>query len=372
LYNSKESESLQKVGDAMATMEQLLFELQRRVILFKPTTVMPDGSSLGFDNDPNTATGSGTPGEVLVYNCPQGSRYQQSDGTQWYKKTAPNTWSNFGGEGPAVYPVLVDPSHTIVQDFGDLAVVGSTIATVYVTLTFNKGLIAPAYGTTGFRSGDPTTFTFFRNTVQTDIPAGGSLEKILTANNVVIILGVNKWEGRVSYTEGPLPLDSNGNPYGVISWPAGTTALLPATIMGVYPSFATTESIATLTQLPLHQMDAPYVAAAMVAETCGYKQTIWVPAAFPLIIGVRQLLPIGVWAWLGGDKDTSLTFFNIAPDTRIVEGNVVDYYKYVYNGVTIGERTLRFWTEEPPIIEDPEDPGNPVTHSEAIGYAVTF
>lgn len=80
----------------MSTLEDAVFEIERRVILFKSTTTMPDSSVLGFNGDPNTCTGSGTPGEVLIYNSPVGTRYQQDDGTQWYKKTMPNVWEVFG------------------------------------------------------------------------------------------------------------------------------------------------------------------------------------------------------------------------------------------------------------------------------------
>jgi hypothetical protein len=80
----------------MATLESLLFEMERRVILFKSTTTMPDATQLGFNADPNTAISGDTPGQTLIYNCPMGTRYAQDDGTQWYKKTMPNTWATFG------------------------------------------------------------------------------------------------------------------------------------------------------------------------------------------------------------------------------------------------------------------------------------
>lgn len=80
----------------MPTIETLSFELERRVILFKPTTTMPDGSQLGFDGDPNDAQNGSTDGESLIYNCPFGSRYEESSGRQWFKKSMPNTWERFG------------------------------------------------------------------------------------------------------------------------------------------------------------------------------------------------------------------------------------------------------------------------------------
>ncbi len=84
----------------MSQIDDILFELERRVILFKSTTTLPDSSPLGYNGDPNSAVDGNTAGETLIYNCPVGSRYQQDDGTQWYKETLPNTWMLFGsGEG---------------------------------------------------------------------------------------------------------------------------------------------------------------------------------------------------------------------------------------------------------------------------------
>lgn len=79
-------------------MNTVLFQLERRVVLFDRNTEMPDGSALGYDEDPNNANPDSSPssGEFLIYNCPVGSRYQESDGTQWYKKTRPNVWKQFG------------------------------------------------------------------------------------------------------------------------------------------------------------------------------------------------------------------------------------------------------------------------------------
>jgi hypothetical protein len=80
----------------MADATSNFFEIQRRVILFKSTTTLPDNSQLGYNGDPNSASGSGTAGEQLLYNSPTGTRYQEDNGTQWYKKTLPNYWVRFG------------------------------------------------------------------------------------------------------------------------------------------------------------------------------------------------------------------------------------------------------------------------------------
>ena len=86
----------------MATLDSLQFEMERRVILFKPTTTMPDLSQLGYNADPNLIVTPSTPGETLLYNCPNNTRYVNYDASgntvqEWYKHSQPNYWLPLGG-----------------------------------------------------------------------------------------------------------------------------------------------------------------------------------------------------------------------------------------------------------------------------------
>lgn len=76
----------------------LLFEMPRRCILFKSTTVMEDGSSLlNYNNDPNNAVSTNSDGEQLLVYSPIGTLYVQDDGTMWHKThQTNNTWEAFG------------------------------------------------------------------------------------------------------------------------------------------------------------------------------------------------------------------------------------------------------------------------------------
>jgi len=87
----------------MATLEGLQFEMERRVILFKPTTTMPDLSSLGYNADPNIIVSPSTPGEQLLYYSPNNTRYVNYDPSgntvqEWYKHSQPNGWRPLGGD----------------------------------------------------------------------------------------------------------------------------------------------------------------------------------------------------------------------------------------------------------------------------------
>jgi len=86
----------------MATLDSLQFEMERRVILFKPTTTMPDLSQLGYNADPNLIVSPSTPGEQLLYFSPNNTRYVNYDPSgntiqEWYKKAQPNGWLPLGG-----------------------------------------------------------------------------------------------------------------------------------------------------------------------------------------------------------------------------------------------------------------------------------
>lgn len=86
----------------MATLDSLQFEMERRVILFKPTTTMPDSSQLGYNADPNLITSPSTPGEELLYYSPNNTRYVTYDASgntiqEYYKKSQPNGWLPLGG-----------------------------------------------------------------------------------------------------------------------------------------------------------------------------------------------------------------------------------------------------------------------------------
>lgn len=88
----------------MATLDSLQFEMERRVILFKPTTTMPDLSQLGYNANPNLIVSPSTPGEELLYYSPNNTRYVNYDAsgntiTEWSKYSQPNGWVPLGSGG---------------------------------------------------------------------------------------------------------------------------------------------------------------------------------------------------------------------------------------------------------------------------------
>ena len=92
----------------MATLASLQFEMERRVIIFRPTTTMPDDTSLGYNGDPNDITSPSTAGEELIYYSPNDTRYAEFDASEnvlqeWWKKTQPNGWELLGSGSGSIY-----------------------------------------------------------------------------------------------------------------------------------------------------------------------------------------------------------------------------------------------------------------------------
>jgi hypothetical protein len=114
----------------MATLDSLQFEMERRVILFKPTTTMPDSTQLGYNADPNLIVSPATAGEELLYYSPNNTRYVNYDAsgntiTEWTKKSQPNGWVPLGGGDSSIndsgtvsptWQLNIDSSGVILED----------------------------------------------------------------------------------------------------------------------------------------------------------------------------------------------------------------------------------------------------------------
>lgn len=77
--------------------DDIWFEVQRRAVIYKSTTVMPDQSLLGFNGNPNSVDKDANSGEQLLYYAAQGSLYMDDNGNIYNKKSKPNTWNVIAG-----------------------------------------------------------------------------------------------------------------------------------------------------------------------------------------------------------------------------------------------------------------------------------
>ena len=115
---------------------------------------------------------------------------------------------------PALYPTLTDPSASLSYGATTYYEVGSTISAMTATVTFNRGSISPAYGTSGYRSGAATNYALSTsgadNEYSSSSESSGSFNVSAltraTKGNIVMT-------ATVSYAAGEQPKDSKGNNY---------------------------------------------------------------------------------------------------------------------------------------------------------------
>jgi hypothetical protein len=191
--------------------------------------------------------------------------------------------------------------------------VGAAI-TIAIAHTFSRGSISPAYGTSGFRSGTLIDYT-----------------ETGTVGAYNVVLGVQSWTSKANYAAGEQPLGSKGTNYQS-PLAAGSTSVITRSITGVYPLYATTATITTLTKQAL-QAHGSDIIVSLVGEDGVNKQTVQIPQAWGTIGTLQQYNTLSA-SW---DNIDLATFTK----TSIVIGGV-NYWQYVYNGSTIGARQIKF------------------------------
>jgi hypothetical protein len=255
-------------------------------------------------------------------------------GKTYIGKTPNDMWDIF--LNPTLYPTLVDPNSNMskspTQTYREIG----EVLDVILTTNFNRGVINPQYtALEPYRSGIPNTYTWSGVGVPSSPIPSTNLSDTQTASGYVIVPGTQTWSCIVSYDEGVQPKDSKGDDYNS-PLPAGSLPAVNQSIIGVYPIFATTAVIGTLTKQSL-QATGSTITTNMVAESGGNKQTIDIPDNWGGITTLQQ------YNTLSGSWDTiDLSTFTISFVTNVIQGNVVNYTRYTHNGANIGARQLRW------------------------------
>jgi hypothetical protein len=215
---------------------------------------------------------------------------------------------------PELWPTLTDPSSTFtITPNAPYQEVGAVI-TISIEHTFSRGSITPAYGTSGFRSGELIDYT-----------------ETGTVGSYNVVLGVQSWTSKANYAAGEQPLGSKGTNYQS-PLAAGSTSVITRSIIGVYPLYATTATITTLTKQALQAYENDII-VSLVGEDGTHKQTFQIPQAWETIGIIQQYNTLSA-SW---DNIDLATFTKTS-----ISINGVDYWQYVYNGSTIGSRQLKF------------------------------
>jgi len=259
---------------------------------------------------------------------------------------------------PTVNPTYVAPSGSFNDNVANLQEIGAMINPQF-TASFSRGQILVSGNFQDYRSGLPNQYVFTdasANTLLIDA-SSTSLSNIQTVNNYLVKIGTQSFTSRIYYDAGPQPYDNKGNPYGT-PLSAGSVGPYSTSFEGVYPLFATTSNITTLTQQTLVSMlTGNNISMTLVAETGGNKQKFEIPTAWTGAPTNKPLLGIltynsvsGNYEYQGGlnlpstiaaDRIISITYWTIFAVTETVSGNTINYTRYEYNGTDRGSVQIR-------------------------------
>ena len=224
---------------------------------------------------------------------------------------------------PIKYPTLTAPSASIAGGT-TLLETGSSVSRT-ITVTFNRGSINPAYGTSGYRSGAAADYSLNNGTAQAE---NTFIETISESNKT--------FKAKVNYAAGEQPKDSKGNNYDN-PLPAGYVETSTLTYKFDNPIWANTSSISTVAKLSLldhtstKQKDMNFP-----AQTVANPEIFDIPASW-------TVTAVQVKNDLSGQYEDCSSEFTVTNTTHNDAGGTsVAYKRYTDNrGYNAGARTIR-------------------------------
>ena len=224
---------------------------------------------------------------------------------------------------PVKYPSFTAPSASIAATGAKLLEVGGTLATT-MTITFSRGAIAPAYGTSGFRSGEATGYSLNGGTAQSE-----------NTFSVTVTEAQKTYQGTVNYAAGEQPKDSTGADYST-PLPAGSVNSNTITYEFVNALWANTASIGTVAKLSLVNKSAKQRDMVFPAQTVANPEVFDVPASW-------TVTAVQVKNDLSGAYEDALSQFTVTDVNHDDAGGTSTAYKrYTFNmGMATGSRTVR-------------------------------
>lgn len=224
---------------------------------------------------------------------------------------------------PVLYPTFTNPSATISATGAKLLETGSSLNTT-MTITFNRGTINPAYGTSGKRAGAATGYSLNGGTSQ----AGNTFSVTVTSAQLT-------YRGTVDYAAGEQPKDSIGRDYST-PLPAGSVNSNSITYEFVDAMYANTSSAGTMTKQALISKSAGTKQFDLPATTAADPEQIDVPGSWTVSkIEVLNTLS-GKW------EDATSQFIKTTITHDDAAGVAVSYNRYTCNlGMALGARSVR-------------------------------
>lgn len=223
---------------------------------------------------------------------------------------------------PVAYPTLTNPSATISATGAKLLETGSTLNTT-MTISFNRGSINPAYGTSGYRAGQAQSY---------------SLDGTTQASNVfpmVITSAKTSYQGSVAYGEGEQPKDSIGRDYST-PLPSGSVNTNTINYEFVDVMWSNVSSIGTIAKMSLVSKTAKQRDMNFPAQTVANPEVFDIPASW-------TVTAVQVKNDLSGVYEDAMSQFTVTNVTHNdASGTSVAYKRYTFNlGYDTGARSVR-------------------------------
>ena len=250
---------------------------------------------------------------ITVGGIPSGSSYEAGTSFETLFRNLLN---------PTAYPTLTNPSATLSATGAKLLETGATLATTF-TISFNRGAINPAYGTSGYRSGTAQTYT-----LDGDTQGSNTFSKTITSAKT-------SYQGSVAYAAGEQPKDSTGANYNS-PLPAGSVNTNTITYEFVDALWANTSNIGTIAKQALVSKSAKQKDFAFPAQTVANPEVFDVPASW-------TVTAVQVKNDLSGAYEDAISQFAMTDVTHNdAAGNSVAYKRYTFNlGYGTGARSVR-------------------------------
>lgn len=232
-----------------------------------------------------------------------------------------------------VNPTFTDPKLSVSLSVDNEQLIIGRASTIKGTLTFDRGKIDPAFGTSGYRAGVVTSYSLNDEEIITSANQY-DFEIELTPESLNTTL-----ECIVNYKEGEQPFNSIGVEFDA---PLGAGFIKQVLEIGAAYAFYDENGEELDFTWFKDEVGQGYL-STFASESGGARQTFAI-SKHVSVVGIKAYDELSqAWQWLGGSATESLTHF----DAEEVEGSFFgedeDYILYTHNQPAKGERELRIY-----------------------------